>query len=90
MFGAGEGPHAAGDFLPDFDHANFAFGRVVVERAVSRVSGKAQVVVDAVRHPAGQRGQFPADLGVLAGVVLDPDQGSVAERGDPGGQNLPG
>jgi hypothetical protein len=37
VFGAGEG---AGDFLPYFDHADFALGGVIVERA-SQVGGEA-------------------------------------------------
>ncbi|WP_435802666.1 hypothetical protein [Streptomyces avermitilis] len=32
VFRAGQGPHATGDLLPEFNHADFPFGGVVVER----------------------------------------------------------
>lgn len=54
VFGTGEGAHGAGDFLSDFDHADFAFGGVVDERTSLRVVSEPQVVVDAFEHPAGQ------------------------------------
>jgi hypothetical protein len=88
VFGAGEGAHGAGDLLPDFDHADFAFGGVVVERASPWVVSETQVVIYAFEHPADQRMQLFADRGELTGVVLDPDQSGVSERGDTGGENV--
>jgi len=37
LLGAGQGSHAAGDFLPDFDHADLALGRIVRSRCRLRV-----------------------------------------------------
>jgi hypothetical protein len=50
-----EGAHAAGDFLPDFHHADFSFGGVV-ERASPWGVGEAQVVVDAFETGKGGGG----------------------------------
>jgi len=40
LFGAGERAQTAGDLLPELDHADLAFGGVVVERA-AQVAGEA-------------------------------------------------
>lgn len=52
---ASECTQAAGDLLPEPNHADLPFGGVVVERASQWVAGEAQVVIKAVAHPAGQR-----------------------------------
>jgi hypothetical protein len=87
VFRAGDGPHGAGDLLPDFDHT-FPFSRVVIERASPWVVRETQIVTLAFEHPAGQRMQLLADRGVLTGVVLDPEQRGVPERGDTRGENV--
>src|SRR3954467_2824487 len=54
VLGAGEGAQASGDLLLDLDHADVAFGRVVVKRH-PRVGGEAQIVIEAPADAAGQR-----------------------------------
>jgi hypothetical protein len=88
VFGAGESTHGAGDLLPDFNHADYPFSGVVIERASPWVIGETQVVIYAFEHPVGQRMQLLIDRGELTGVVLDPDQRGVPERGGTGGENV--
>lgn len=65
--------------MPDFDHADLLLGGVVVERG-PQIDREAQVVVDAVTHPAGQRGDFSAGLGCVVVMVLDRYEGGLAEQ----------
>src|SRR3954465_4343587 len=53
VLGAGEGAHTPGDLLLDLDHADVAFGRVVVE-GHPEVDGEAQIVLQAPADAAGQ------------------------------------
>lgn len=67
VFRAGQGPHAAGDLLPEFDHADFPFGGVVVERK-RRPSGPAP------RHrplhtPVSNTGEITARGGSLRALL---------------------
>src|SRR3954464_7051881 len=52
VLGAGEGAHAPGDLLLDFDDADVALGRIVVE-GHPRVGGEPQVVLQASVDAAG-------------------------------------
>jgi len=53
LSGAGEGAQTPGYFLSEFDHADVAF-RAVVVWGDSPVGGEAQVVILALKEPAGQ------------------------------------
>src|SRR3954471_20965283 len=53
LSGSGEGAEAAGHLLPEVDHADVAFGAVVV-RWYPQVGGEAQVVVLPVAQATGQ------------------------------------
>src|SRR2546423_1547982 len=72
VFGSGESAQAAGDLLPELDHADVAFGAVVIGR-YPPVGGEAEVVVSAVAQPAGQRVVFLHRLAGSGGGLGDPD-----------------
>ncbi len=63
MLGSGEGAHAAGDFLPDFGHADFSFRGIVIGRDRG-VGGEAQVVIEAPAAAVAAP-TVPSDTGVL-------------------------
>ena len=87
LFCAGECAQAAGYLLPEFDHADFAFGSVVVKR-YSEVVGEAQVVVLAVEQTAGQRVVLLHDRVGARGGVGDADPCGRAVELDLLGQRL--
>src|SRR2546427_12942351 len=79
LFGSGEGAEAAGDLLSEFDHADVAFGTVVVWR-YSPVGGEAEVVVLAVEQPLGEGVVLGHGLAGAGGGVGDADlRGVVVE-----------
>jgi hypothetical protein len=49
---AGQGPHATGDLLPEFDHADFPFGGVVVERKTA--TERTSTTPSPASHPPSQ------------------------------------
>jgi len=75
--GAGHGAQAAGDFLPELDHADVALAAVVI-RWRAEIAGEPQVVVLAVDQAASQAWCLRISWPALAAVWLAPI--TAAER----------
>src|SRR3954449_6872315 len=87
VLGAGEGAHTPGDLLLDLDHADVAFGRVVVE-GHPEVDGEAQIVLQAPADAAGQGPMGAADRPRRPGLGRGADQRRGDDQSPVGGQHV--
>ncbi len=87
LVGPGECAQASGHFLPEFDHADVAFGPVVV-CGYSPVGGEPEVVSLAVEQPAGKRVVFFHHVAGRGGGGCDTDLRDRAVELDLCGQGI--
>jgi len=77
VLGSGGGAHAARDLLPDFGHADFPLGGVVIDRDRG-AGGEAKVVIEAPVDAPGQGPVFGTERPGWRGG--DADAGSVVDE----------
>src|SRR5512135_194855 len=87
LAGSDERAQASGHLLPQFDHADVAFGAVVVG-GYPPVGGEAQIVVLPVDQPMRQRVVLFHQRAGAGRRLVDADQGGRAVAGDLVGQRV--